>query len=134
MPVRTVERKVTTLIPVFLPGDSAVLRAWFECDSANNVLLRDIEERKSKNMASSISFRNGILEYGAETKPDTVYIPSDTIFIEKEIPVPVEVEKEINLLTRWQRVRIWIGDIMITILAAFAVWKLVKLYLNFKKL
>ena len=134
VPVKTVERKVTTLVPVFVPGDSAVLRAWFECDSLNNVLLKGFDEQKSKNMSSDLAFADGMLEYGTKTQPDTVYLPSDTIYTEKEIPVPVEVEKEINVLTRWQTIRMRIGDFTLLILFAFAGWKLIKLYLNFKKL
>jgi len=134
VPIKTVERKVTTLIPVFVPGDSAVLRAWFECDSLNRVLLKGIDEQKSKNMVSHFSFKDGILEYGAKTQPDTVYIPSDTIYMDKEIPVPVEVEKKVNVLTKFQSIRIWIGNIILSVIAGMLVYGLFKLYLNFRKL
>lgn len=134
MPVKTVERKVTTLVPVFVPGDSAVLRAWFECDSMNNLLLKGIDEQKSKNMSSDFSFNDGLLEYSTKTQPDTVYLPSDTIYTEKEIPVLVEVEKEINVLTKWQSIRIWIGNIILSAIAGMLVYGLFKLYLNFRKL
>lgn len=134
VPVKTVERRVTTLVPVVVPGDSAVLRARFECDSLNNVLLKGIAELKSRNMSSDFSFNDGILEYGTKTRPDTVYLPSDTVYSEKEIPVPVEVEKETNVLTKWQMIRIWIGNIILSVMAGLSGYGLFKLYLNFRKL
>ena len=72
------------LTPVAIPGDSAKFRALFECDSLNNVLMIAISEGKSKNMSSSVSFKNGQLDYSATTKPDTVFVKStDKIFKQK---------------------------------------------------
>lgn len=72
------------LTPVAIPGDSTKFRALFECDSLNNVLMIAISEGKSKNMSSSVSFRNGQLDYSATTKPDTVFVKStDKIFKQK---------------------------------------------------
>ncbi len=93
VPIKTVEKKVTTLVPFYLPGDSATLTALFECDSMNNVLLKNFAEQKGKNMQSDISFKNGKLDYKAIVQNDTVYVPSDTIYASKEIPVYIEVPK-----------------------------------------
>ena len=117
---------MTTLVPVPIPGDSAIIRAWFECDSMNNILLKGFEEQKSKNMASDFSFKDGLLEYGTKTRPDTAYLPSDTIYTEKEIAVPVEVEKEVNVLTRWQRIRVRVGDATLALLFLFGIWQGIK--------
>lgn len=132
--LKTVERKVSTLIPVYIQGDSATLRAWFECDSLNNVLLKGIDEAKSKNMQSGVNFHDGVLYYNAKTQPDTVHLPSNTIYKEREIPVTVEIEKEVNVLTKWQTIRLWIADIIMALLSVLGGWKLLKWYLNFKKL
>lgn len=134
IPVQTVERRVSTLIPFFIPGDSTTMRAYFECDSLNNVLLTRIEEAKSKNIATGFSFQNGVLNYDAKTQPDTVYLPSDTIYKSEEIPVPVEVVKTVNILTKWQNIRMRIGDGLLLLLAAFGIYKAIKWYLNSKKL
>ncbi|SFL10069.1 hypothetical protein SAMN05216357_112127 [Porphyromonadaceae bacterium KH3CP3RA] len=85
-------------------------------------------------MASDFSFNDGVLEYGTKTQPDTVYIPSDTIYMDKEIPVPVEVEKKVNVLTKFQSIRIWIGNIILSVISGMLVYGLFKLYLNFRKL
>ena len=109
------------------------MRAYFECDSLNNVLLTKIDEVKSKNIATGFSFQNGILNYNATTQPDTVYLPSETTYIEKEVPIPVEVVREINILTKWQKIRLKIGDATMLLLAAFGIYKLIKWYLKLKK-
>ena len=87
VPVKTVERKVTTLVPIAVPGDSALLRAVFECDSLNRVLLKDIKEAKGNKVWSEIYFKDGKLNYKAKFNPDTVYVPSDTVYFEKETAV-----------------------------------------------
>ena len=91
--VKTVERKVTTLVPIHVPGDSTLLRAVFECDSLNRVLLKDLAEVKGGKVGSAFGFKNGVLDYRADFKPDTAYLPSDTVFTEKEVPVQVEAKR-----------------------------------------
>lgn len=104
VPVRTIERKVTTLVPVRITGESASLRAYFECDSFNNVLLKEISEQKSKNISTGHSFKNGVLDYNAQTQPDTVWIQSDTVFLSEEIPIEVEVPVVEIKMSKFQRV------------------------------
>ncbi len=129
VPMKTVERRVTTLVPFYMPSDSSMLRVWLECDSMNNVLLKALDEQKTKNMSSDLSLRDGLLEYNTKTHPDTVYLPSDTTFIERDVLVRVEVVKEVNVLTRWQKIRMRAGDITLVILLVIGVWKLAKLKL-----
>lgn len=62
-----------TLIPIAVPSDSLTLRALFECDSLNNVLIKNISESKTNNVSTLIGFSNGILTYKATSKPDSVY-------------------------------------------------------------
>lgn len=64
------------LTPVAIPGEQLSLKALFECDSLNRVLLVNYNELKSKNVNSFFSFANGSLEFNAETEPDTVFIKS----------------------------------------------------------
>ena len=124
VPVKTVERKVTTLVPVFIPGDSALLRAVFECDSLNNVLLKSFDETKGGGVGSNLQFKDGVMDYKADFKPDTVYLPSDTVYTEKEVPVVVEAVKVEYRQTKLQHVFFLIGIIAVT---AGAVWLAIKL-------
>jgi hypothetical protein len=126
VPIKTVERRVSTLVPIYIPGDSALLRAVFECDSLNNVLLKGISEQKGGNVGSTIGFKDGVLDYKADFKPDTVFIPSDTVYIEKDVPYFVEVPKIEYRQTSWQSFLVWIGKITLIIAAVWGGWKLIK--------
>lgn len=101
------------LVPVYLSPDSALLTALFECDSNNRVIMKAYDELKSAGVESSLSFDNGKLDYKAEAKHDTIYIPAkDSI-----IYIPVEVPGEpVNHLTWWQHTWIYIGRLFAVIL------------------
>lgn len=111
-------------MPVRIPGDSATLRAYFECDSLNNVLLKEISEQKSKNISTGHSFKNGVLDYIAQTLPDTVWMQSDTIFLSEEIPVEVEVPVVEIKMSAFQRVFFIIGLIAAGFILAWIVVKI----------
>ena len=128
----SIERKVSVLLPVSIPGDSATLKALFECDSTNRVLMKGFEEHKTKNVQSSLQFNNGILSYKARKPPDTVYMKSDTIY--KQITREVKVTKDVNYITKWHKIRMRIGDVIMLLTAAAGLYQLIKLYLKFKKL
>lgn len=121
------ERTTTKLIPFFITGDSTVLRAYFECDSLNNVLMKGLSESKSPRVDSDIEFNDGVLDYKAKVQPDTVYLPSDSVFIEKEVPYPVEVDRIVYQQTRLQRIFYMIGIISTT---AGAVWLITRFRFN----
>lgn len=124
MPIKTVEREVTKLVPYRMPGDSVLMKAIFECDSANNVLLTSLEETKTKQ-STAFKFRDGVLDYRVMKPPDTVWLPTDSVIINKEIPIIVEVPKIEYRQTKWQRVRATIGDIAIGVVLA-AIWVVIK--------
>ena len=111
VPVKTIEREVTRLIPYRLPGDSVLMQAVFECDSANNVLMTSLEETKSK-LTTAFKFRGGVLDYRVMKPPDTVWLKSDSIIINREIPVIVEVSKVEYRQSRFQRIFFYLGLIM----------------------
>lgn len=101
------------LVPVYLPADSALLTALFECDSNNQVILKAYDELKSQGMNSHLTFENGRLDYDLETVHDTVYLPAKDSII--YVPQPVEVE--VNRLTWWQETWMRIGKFSLSILA-----------------
>ena len=122
-----IERTTTKLIPLFIPGDSTVLRAYFECDSLNNVLMTGLSENKTPRMESDIEFKNGVLDYKAKAQPDTVYLKSDSVYIYVDNPFPVEVDKITYQQTKLQRIFYMIGIISTT---AGAVWVITRFRFN----
>lgn len=128
-PVKTVEKHITTLVPVYLPADSALLKAYLECDSANKVIMTSISEKKSGRIESNLSLQDNILNYRIKTVRDTVYAPSDSIVVYKEIPVQITIEKPVYKMTKLQQIFFYVGIIVST---ALAVWLILKI--NFKEL
>ena len=93
------------LVPVYLSPDSALLTALFECDSANRVVLRQLDEWKGKSVETGWTFEDGRLDYRAKTVRDTVHVPAkDSI-----VYVPQAVEVEVNRLTWWQETWVRVG-------------------------
>lgn len=114
------------LTPVAVPGEKATLRARFECDSLNNVLLKNFNELKSKNMNSSFSFANGELDYTAQTEPDTVFIPSTDYwyYINRHINTTVTITERVPVYKNKFGFLDWTGLLFWIVLTAFAVFKL----------
>ncbi len=126
---RTIEKHVTTLVPVYLPSDSALLKAYLECDSTNRVILKSFSETKSGRIESDLSLENNVLNYKTRTIRDTIYITSDTIYTYKEVPLKIETEKIVYRMTKTQQFFFYAGIIAFT---ALAVWLILKI--NFKEL
>lgn len=126
-PAKHYERTTTKLVPFYIPADSTALKAYFECDSLNNVLLKWLSESKTPRMDSDINFNDGVLNYNAKAQPDTVYVPSDSVYVYVDTPYPVEVDKIVYQQTKLQRIFYMIGIILTT---AGVVWVIAKLGLK----
>ena len=87
IPVHTKEKIVERLVPYALPADSSQLTALFECDSLNNVRLKEIDELKAKGWNSKFSFVGGLFKYNMALPPDTVYIAAKDSIIERDVPI-----------------------------------------------
>lgn len=137
-PKRTVQpipllQKVTVnnrLVPVYIPPDSATLKALFECDSMNNVRVKEITELKGSMTDTDLSFENNELRYRAKTNRPPTLVPVRDSIIDREVPVEVLVPYEVNVLTGWQWFQIWLGRIFGLLLVIFLGSKFVKFYLK----
>ena len=115
------------LVPVYLSPDSALLTALFECDRNNQVVMKAYNELKSAGVESSLSFDNGKLDYKANAKHDTIYIPAKDSIIYVPTPVPGETVY-INRLTWWQQAQIYLCRLLAIILLIIylpSLWKVV---------
>jgi hypothetical protein len=111
-----VETKTTIkdkLTPVTVEADSASMKALFECDSLNQVVLRQLQEVKGQNVNSQASFKNGELVYKTIYKDKIIFVHGTDSIIYKEVPVNVPGETiYINELKWWQKVLMWAGAVM----------------------
>ena len=117
------------LVPVYLPPDSALLTALFECDSNNRVIMKAFNELKSRDVSSNLTFDDGKLDYQAAVHPDTVYLPSkdSLIYVPKEVPVYV------NRLTWWQEFWIRLGKFLAVAILLLVSPRLLKALLKLLK-
>lgn len=126
VPVQYKERVVERLVPYAVAADSSTLKAWFECDSLNQVIIKQLDEQKGKSQ-SNIDFNNGKLTYKLIHKVDTVYVAAKDSFIYKEKAIRVEVPIEVNKLTNWQIIQIYAGKVMLSILVLGLIYLLFKM-------
>lgn len=113
-------------VPVQLQADSASLTALFECDSLNNVVLKDIAQLEGRNLQLLASFDalRGELKVLANQPADTVYLPGKETIIRQQIPIEVDKPVYINELYSWQKLLIWTGAICLAILIVTIILKL----------
>lgn len=103
--------EIPKLIPVEIPPDSAWLRAYLACDSNNRVIMKAFEEQKGRRTESSLSLDSGgVLEYHANSRPDTIYVQGKDSIIYQPVEVPGPVT---NVLTWWQELWIRLGKLLV---------------------
>lgn len=109
LPVETRTEIRDRIITVELPSDSATVRALFECDSLNRVVLREMVEQKGLWASSQVQVQGGeiVVRYVYDPPPQDVHL-RDSI-ITKEIAVPVPQPYEVNVLRWWQKALMWAG-------------------------
>ena len=122
-----VERTITDTIVTIAP-DSASIKALLECDSAGNVLIKELEEVQGKNVSLALALKN------AKGKPTTtIAIDCKQDSLEKVIALKDETIKELSNNKQVETIEVkyipevvkwfaWIG-------AAFLVIYLVKIAL-----
>lgn len=104
---------VEKLVEVQLPPDSSTIRALLECDENGKVVLNWLDIANSRNAQAQLTIDSlGNLLAKMKTQPDTVYLPSKEVTVNKEVKVPYPVEKE---LTKWEMLCINVGGWAISI-------------------
>ena len=122
-----VERVVTDTIVTIAP-DSASIKALLECDSAGNVLIRELEEVQGKNVSLALALKNS-----KKGKSATLAVDCKQDSLEKVIALKDETIKELSNNKQVETIEVkyipevvkwfaWIG-------AAFLVLYLVKIAL-----
>lgn len=112
VPIETIIEIRERLVPIQLPVDSSSLKALFECDSLNRVILKELDESKSSGLQSQFKFHDSELLYKVKTIRDTFYVKITDTIIDREIPVKTVEYVEVNKLTKWQVIQIWVCRIL----------------------
>lgn len=84
-----VERTITDTIVTIEP-DSASIKALLECDSAGNVLIKELEEVQGKNVSLALALKN------LKGKPATLSVDCKQDSLEKVIALKDETIKELT--------------------------------------
>ena len=123
--VRIIERWRDTTI--YEEPDKAWLKGWLECDSAGQVLLRELEIERGRNITPHIKIVN-----------DTIYVECKTDSLERllkirdleikmlkemQTEVIVEVEKE---LSWWETTQMKMGRLFLIVIAVLVIITVIK--------
>lgn len=84
-----IERTITDTIVTITP-DSASIRAYLECDSAGNVLIKELQEVQGKNVSLALALKN------LKGKPATLSVDCKQDSLEKVIALKDETIKELS--------------------------------------
>ncbi len=125
------------LTPVALPTDSIQLKARFECDSNYNVVLKELNEIKTRNIQSVYDWRDGFLDLRIRTGGDTVYIPGTDFYsrINKFHKRTITLQKTVKVekkLTALQKLEIAAGKLLFMLFGIGLIWFIVKYIINRK--
>lgn len=120
---------------VRLPPDSAWLRAWLECDSTGNVLLRELQTSngRSTSTGATIIKTDTVTLFEVNCNTDSLELQlkiRDLKIKEMERSLETKVIEVERRLTGWQTIQIHLGRLFMTLTAALAVLIGIKLYLK----
>lgn len=127
-----VERTITDTIVTIAP-DSASIKALLECDSAGNILIKELEEAHGKNVSLALALKN------AKGKTATLSVDCKQDSLEKVIELKDETIKELSNNKQTETVEVkyipafvqvfaWIGGSAVLLLL---IWIVLKVYNKF---
>ena len=134
-----VEREVRDTIVTIQP-DSASIKALLECDSAGNVLIRELEETQGKNIALELLLRGYKNKPNEHSKPITeLLIDCKQDSLEKVVELQNEKIKELSsskqietvevkYIPTFVKVMAWVGGGLSLLLL---IWVVLKVYRRF---
>lgn len=130
-----VERTITDTIVTIAP-DSASIKALLECDSAGNVLIKELEEVQGKNVSLALALKN------LKGKHATLSVDCKQDSLEKVIALKDETIKELSNNKQVETIEVkyipevvkwlaWIGGAAILyVLLRIALWVYKKFFLK----
>lgn len=98
---------------ILFTADSSYFRAFLECDSANQIIMRELENIQGKKVRQDIVYRNKILTVQAKIDSQAVYIALKDRYqksTDKEVVVQQVVKK---IYPKWMVILSLIGSLAI---------------------
>ena len=126
-----VEREVRDTIVTILP-DSASIKALLECDSAGNVLIKELQEAQGKNMALQAQLKN-------TNKGTAIVIDCKQDSLERVIALQNEKISELNNNKQTETIEVkyipdfvkWLAWVGAGAILLVVLWVVLKVYRRF---
>lgn len=130
-----VDRVINDTIVTIAP-DSAIIKAYLECDSAGNVLIKELQEVQGKNVSLALALKN------TKGKPTTLSLECKQDSLEKVIALKNETIKELRNNKQTEKIEVkyipsfvkwlaWIGAVSILLaILTIAFWVYKKFFLK----
>lgn len=127
--VRIIERWRDTTI--YEQPDIAWLKGWLECDSVGQVLLRELEIERGRNITPHIKIVNDTIYVECKTDSLSRLLKIRDLEIkmlkEMQTEVVVEVEKE---LSWWETTQMKMGRLFLMVIAVLVIITVIKQHLK----
>lgn len=127
--VRIIERWRDTTI--YEQPDIAWLKGWLECDSVGQVLLRELEIERGRNITPHIKIVNDTIYVECKTDSLSRLLKIRDLEIkmlkEMQTEVVVEVEKE---LSWWETTQMKMGRLFLIVIAVLVIITVIKQHLK----
>ena len=110
---------------VVVAADTASIRAFLECDSLNNVVMRELQIANGRKVAPEVKFKYGVLEVTMPVDSEAVYIAW------KERYVQVTDSTKVSKVTVVKEKPPWYSKFLNNIIVAFVAIILFVIVLKF---
>jgi hypothetical protein len=125
------EREMWNDSLIFIPGDSAWIKAYLECDSSGRVLVSQIESLKGKIITPQIKYYPEYIKLQCDVDSESVYLRWKSRYI-KEINHSTDSVKEIvkePYIPKFYRITFWFficisGAGLFYVLLKFKPWRI----------
>lgn len=96
------------IVKVDVPADSSSIIALLECDSLNQVILKQLNEKNTDDAQSNFTLKNNVVSVKFKSNPKPKVIVRDTT-IYKDRPYPVKTEKTVYKTKWYQDLLMYVG-------------------------
>lgn len=109
---------------IVMPGDSAWFRALLECDSMNNILMREFEMQQGSTVKQKVKFLDRYIYVVAEVDSNAIYIQWKELHTSnKEYKLEVTTEY-VKVYPKWLVITAFAGAMLFITVLIYIIIKL----------